>query len=463
MEIQHLDGSQERTVLIGMIMDSSVLGRISAKYERRMFESTWARIIADWCIDYYTKYSAPPRKAIQSLFETWADKYKNKETIELVSDFLETLSDEYESETELNSDYILDMAGEYFNRVRASQLSEKVLGDIDGGNTTKAVERIESFSRIEIGVGSGIDIFQDEEAIRDTFSEKSEPIIKYPGALGTFFDDMLERDGFVAFMGPEGCGKTWWLIDMAFRAMMQRKRVAFFEAGDMSQRQIIKRFMIRAAKHPKRAEIVKYPTGIYRDHGAEIASVEHSERIFDGPLSWQKAWTACAETIRKKVKTKKSLFKLSCHPNTSLNVGGIRSILQTWERDDWIPDVIFIDYADILLTDSPQFDFRNQVNDTWQRLRALSQETHCLVVTNTQADAGSYDTALLSRGNFSEDKRKAAHVTGMIGINVTSEEKEAGITRLNLTKLREGYFSSRRCVHVAGCLALGNPAVRSCL
>uniref|UniRef100_A0A6M3IPZ6 Putative helicase n=1 Tax=viral metagenome TaxID=1070528 RepID=A0A6M3IPZ6_9ZZZZ len=463
MQVETFDGSQERSILIAMIMNDSVLSRISAKYERGMFESVWARIISGWCVEYHEKYNHAPKKTVQGLFDVWAEKHKSKEAIELVSDFLGTLSDEYESGEEINSDYVIDVAGEYFNRVRALRLSEKIQGDIDSGNTSKAIERIEAFGRIEIGAGSGIDVFHDQAAIRDVFAEKKESIIKYPGALGVFFDDMLERDGFVSFMGPEGCGKTWWLIDMAFRAMLQRRRVAFFEVGDMSQRQVIGRLLTRASRHPKRACTVQYPTEIFKDSSKEMATVTFKEKVFDRPLSWQKARKSCEEMLRKRVKTSRSLFKLSCHPNSTMNVQGIKAILQSWQREDWVPDVICIDYADILLADAPSFDFRNQINDTWKRLRSLSQEWHCLVVTNTQADAKSYSAQLLDRANFSDDKRKNAHVTASIGINVSSQEKEAGITRLNLTKVREGYFSSKQCVHVAGCLALGNPAVRSCL
>ena len=56
----------------------------------------------------------------------------------------------------------------------------------------------------------------------------------------------------------------------------------------------------------------------------------------------------------------------------------------------------------------------NQINTTWKQLRALSQDRHCLVVTATQANAGSYTReAPMDRRSFSEDKRKLAHATGI--------------------------------------------------
>jgi hypothetical protein len=83
------------------------------------------------------------------------------------------------------------------------------------------------------------------------------------------------------------------------------------------------------------------------------------------------------------------------------------------------------------------------------------------VVTATQTDADSYDAKVLKRGNFSEDKRKYAHVTGMVGINQTDREKAEGLYRLNWVVLRELEFSESKCVWTAGCLAIGNPAIVS--
>jgi hypothetical protein len=81
----------------------------------------------------------------------------------------------------------------------------------------------------------------------------------------------------------------------------------------------------------------------------------------------------------------------------------------------------------------------------------------------TQAAARAYDQWLIRKGDFSEDKRKNAHVTGMIGINRTAAEKKKGIYRLNWVFLRDGVWTETQCVWTAGNLALGCPAMRSLL
>ena len=110
----------------------------------------------------------------------------------------------------------------------------------------------------------------------------------------------------------------------------------------------------------------------------------------------------------------------------------------------------------------PGLEGRDRIDETWKHLRFLSQMFHCLVVTATQSDTLCYNANIITKRNFSGDKRKNAHVTGMIGLNQKDpEEKEIGVTRLNWVVMRERAFSVHKCVYVAGCLAIANPAIRS--
>jgi replicative DNA helicase len=150
-------------------------------------------------------------------------------------------------------------------------------------------------------------------------------------------------------------------------------------------------------------------------------------------------------------------------PISTAKVSDIRLEIDEQIKHGWIPDVIVIDYADILApeTGTSGLDFRHQTNETWKALRRLSQDYHCLVITATQSDARSYDGKLLTMSNFSEDKRKLSHVTGVVGLNQSPEEKKNGIYRLNWVVLREGVYLEQNCITVAGCLGIANPAMIS--
>ena len=456
MKVTRHDGKAEGRILTALVVDDTVATHIAPKWrEGGMFRSRWANLIGGWCVDYARTYGKAPGAHIEDIFNGWAEKGPDDETVGLVDDFLGGLSGAYEDEAEsINSQYIIDQAGEHFNGVLIENTTEQALAYTRRGEGEKAVSVLNKWNRVELGVGAGVDVLVDADAVRQAFEDKADPLIKYPGALGRFFGDQLGRDEFVATTGATGRGKTWWLLDMAWMGLRQGRCVAFFEVGDMSQAQMLRRFACRAAQHPLKAPYeIEVPVGI-TNQGEGPADVETETKVFSGPLDAGKANKALKKMSRRRV----DKLRLSTHPNSSVNIHGIVSTLDSWERAGWVADVVIIDYADILAM-PPGFQpgDREAINETWKQMRNLSQARHCLVVTATQADAGSYGADLIRRGNFSDDRRKNDHVTAMFGINATEAEKELGITRLNWTKRREESYLESRCVHVAGCLHIGRP------
>lgn len=460
MRIKKKTSSDERQILIGMIVNDSVCGRLASHWKSNLFKNKWANLVAKWCVNYFEKYNKAPNKHIKNLYSSWSSKAKSKDLVELVEKFLASLSGEYETLNEdINSEYLIDLAGKHFNKVRIEQLAEEIQGDIDGGDSDKAWERLTITKPVEIGIQEGIDILGDEEAWRDAFENKPEPLITFSGDLGLFFEDRLERDGLISFMAPEKRGKSFWLIEMAYKAMLQRKKVLFFDAGDMSRNQILRRLASRIALRPMRATTVKIPTRMKVVGG--VPKVKFKTKTYKDNLSWQKVWKACEKVRTKKCKTTVPLFKVHCYPNGTLHLRMVEEIIKQHESEQWIPDVIVIDYADILNMNYNGVEGRDRIDMLWSHLRRISQMYHCLVITATQADADSYDKTTIGMKNFSNDKRKLAHVTGMIGLNMTDTEKDLDVIRLNWIVRREGFYSSRNCVFVAACRSLCRSAIVS--
>ncbi len=460
MKVEKRDGSTEKRILIGMIVDTIVLGKIAPKWEKGAFRSKWSNLVGSWCVEYYNSYGKAPGKAIQALYETWAEDNDDRDTTKLVEGFLTGLSGEYKSlREESNTNLIIDHAKKHFNKIRALRVAEGVQGDVDSGDVDKALERIKTFSQVEMGHGECIDFFLDKETFFKSFDAKAEPLIKYPGDLGRFFGNTLSRDSLVSFMAPEKRGKSTWLLDMAWRSCLQRRKTLYISLGDFSLDEVEMLLGVRAARHPLEPDTINYPILLEPNH--PTANVEFEERKFKDGLSRQQGWNAVQRTLTSKLKTKRSFLKVQCYPNSSMNVQGINAIVKGLEREDWTPDVLLLDYADILAPLDGRVDSRHQIDASWRGMKALTQVYHCLVVTATQSDADSYDTYLMSLNNFSEDKRKYAHVNGMIGLNATEEEKELGLMRLNWLQRRGAKFNRKAYIHVAGCMGLGNPCIKS--
>ena len=469
MKVQKRDGTNERTILIAMIVDKAVLGRIAAKWEKGgLFNNKWSNTIAGWCVDYFEKYDDAPKRAVEGLYESWASKHKGKDVLPNIENFLASLSKEYESKKEeINSDYVVEQAELYFKRIALERLTETIQGDIDSGNVEEAQKRLDSFHPPQLNGAMGINVLQDREAARQAFESRAEILVKYPDALGDFFQNSLAREEFIAFQGPTGVGKSFILADIGWRAMLQRRRVALFVLGDMGEKEVMTRFQVRAAKHPSYVRggfpaKLKIPSKITRKKGEMLAEVEYTIKEYDAPLTWGQGWKAL-QKAQERTRSNMPLLKLFVYPSLGLNVKEIEGILHRLARtEEWLADVVLVDYADNLASMAKTTEYRHQINDTWKRLRGTAQKYHCLLVTATQAAVSATRVHTQSRLDFGDDKRKIDESSSFFGINQTDEEKVRGIMRLNCMKMRgSDPGSSQRCVHLGGNLAVAAPFIVS--
>ncbi len=518
----------ENRIIIGLIVSDGFIQQVREFVRLDYFVSTEARSIADWCFSFYDTYEKAPGSAIHDVFQSKRRGDLSDDAADWYDLIFESLSAEAErGASAFNVEYLVAETEKYC-RERAFRLfTEDVLDGLDAGDLQSAEGALARFVLPERLQSQGLFPFSvDADHVRDVFSQQETQLVSFPGALDEFIGPLFTRDSFVAFMGPEKSGKSFWLMEVAFRALQSRRSVAFYQAGDMSERQMELRLYSRLTGAPVRKlrEFVLRPvldcawnqddscTLDHRVSGADpdlanvIASLpknqfgyiagcdsiadvieiveEHKEHTpcvacvrgshavnrFRGAV-WYSilpagmeafTWRDAYRKVLKFGKLHGKRFYLETHSNDSLTISGIKNSLDVQEKNTgFAPDVIVIDYADLLTTERRFSDERSAQNAIWKRLRALSQERHCCVITATQADASSYDARLLRRKNFSEDKRKYAHVTGMLGINQIDGERSRGLSRLNKLVVRDGAYSESRVVKVLECLELGRPALSS--
>lgn len=463
-----IDSSVERKLVIAMIVSKEFIARCRSALDPEYFSASHFKRIVSWCAKYYDRYKEAPQENIESIFHGWQEKGKAKEAeIEAVSDLLESLSGEYESQ-QLNVPFLVDMMNEFLVEKRLHQAKDNLEYALSQGDTKLGEKAILAYSSANIGSGSDVNPLADTDIWDSAYEEITDPLIKFGDkAADRFFRIALARDSLVGILAPEKRGKTWWCLEMAVRGLMNRRKVALFEVGDMSESQILRRLGTRLSARPSlklKDDVAQLPVSIER-HDQGVA-VKYKPKKVKG-VATAKASKQAAERFNRRhgLSPTDTHFKISTHPNTSVNVADINGILDKWMAEEqFIPDIIAIDYPDILSPEpgSSGKSTRDQINDTWKAMRRLSQERHCLVIAPTQADADSYKVRTLGPSNFSEDKRKSAHVTGIFGLNQTAEEKMKNVMRLNWIFLREGSFSITRCLNVAYCFPLGRAFCCSC-
>ncbi len=506
-----MDEFIERRIITGLIVSTDYIQQVYSFWNPKLLATPTSRLITSWCIEYFDQYRKAPGRDIEGIYTQKCKEGLQQDKAEWIEDILEGLSEEYERD-KFNVEYLADETRKYFQERHLKTFSDGIRNELDAGNIIEAEEIAIAYTSVSKETQSAIDPFVSATRFKEAFKEREKPLIEFPtvklgwNALGEFWNQELVRGGFVALMGPEKRGKTFMLMELALQAVKSGCNVVFFQAGDMTEAQQLRRLGIYLAmksdqarycrpmyvpvadcKHnqlnncnrPERqcdfgigGEISDYDDLVSayvehkdykpcRDCSAYEGSVWFEEKSGTNPVTWKEAYKKAIAFKRRH----STHFKLSTYPNETLTISEIKALLNIWERqENFVPDVIVVDYADILAPD-PDFsrlDFRNQNNKIWQRLRSLSQERHCLVITATQASASAYKKKgkVLRMSDFSEDKRKYAHVTAMYGLNQTIEQKKIGIMRINEIVVRDADFG-KADVKVLQRLQMGRPFLGS--
>jgi hypothetical protein len=88
-------------------------------------------------------------------------------------------------------------------------------------------------------------------------------------------------------------------------------------------------------------------------------------------------------------------------------------------------------------------------------LKNLSDSRHCLVMTASQTNRGSFDKKNVTQTDIAEDIRKIAHIDGGMALNQLPNEKRKGVMRVALIAGRDIDFDQMKTCIVLQNLQLG--------
>jgi len=456
VDIVRYSGDDERLALVGMCLNTQVLAAVASTWQPEVFSSRWSNVVAGWCVRHYNQFKeAPGQAGITAMFADWA-RSADKDTVDIVGKLVGSLDPNSLASTE----YTVELIAKIGLRNSTRSLAEKIQGALANGKIEEAAALSESWRRPQVGVATdGVFLAEDDNAIDagyDNFTP--EPLIAYPGALGKFFGPMLSRDSFIAFLAPSKRGKSTWLIELAWRGILAKKRVVYISLGDMSQAQVVRRFLHKAAKNPVMPGSFRIPTGL--TYEGKEPRVEYREHYTSQGMTKELAKIKLKAALEDDTKR----LRVVCKGAATTTAGDIAGMIERWADQGWVPDIVVTDYADIMAGLPSHKDQRERINYNWMEMRATSTRFHCLYLTATQADTAGMDAWLLGPTNFNGDRRILDHPTGVVGINATLYEKKMGVTRFNWVVLREEESQKDNPSHicgVAGNMVVGCPAIIS--
>ena len=195
VKITQADSWEEREIVTALITNDDFLKQTKEWIRPELFESPWAQIVAEWCLEWGANYSHAPNRNIERIF-----RKKTKSNLssldepqtELLREYLTWLSGQYEEreEIEQNTDYLIEqVAKPYFHRQALLHLVSDLRHEIDGNRLAEAESLLvrhnsdtqSSLQQITTELEEPFPT--DFESIESIFSSYTNPLISFTGGL----------------------------------------------------------------------------------------------------------------------------------------------------------------------------------------------------------------------------------------------------------------------------------------
>lgn len=477
------DGEIERTILTAMIVSSDFLTEVSNYLDSEYFENDYVRKVSEWVIDYFKNYGKAPFQHIEEIYHSQKHKIKDTER-QLVETLLISISEHYKQGDELNVDFLIDKSVIYFKQRELELTVSNINALLSRGKVNEAESLLLDFRRVGRLTSTWENPFS-EDSVYKVFEERKEPFLQFKGELGRFLKG-FQRGWLIGITAPFKKGKTWLLQEFGILGMFNRRKVVFFSL-EMTQNQMNERLYKRlTALGDKETGSILYPTFDcvlnqlnickyeYREGKGKLINRREDEKPkysdvknryepcsycrYKYPKKYEMAtwyisiekdafdYDNVAKSIRTVNKYHKDQMRVKCYPRFSASISDLKRDLDILEKvDGFIPDIIVVDYADILKADDSQLTGTAKEDDIWMKLAGLAGERHVLVVTATQATKEAMDAPTVTHKHTAKWVGKLAHVNLMLAMSQTPAEKVEGVMRLNYIVHRHEDFGDK-CV-----------------
>lgn len=395
------DKTFEEKIPQAIIVDNIWGEQLMEVFDPELFELVYVEKIGEILRDHYYSYKTFPSLA---LLESICSRDIEDETLsKRCVDYLNKMK---KNPLNGDEDYVKEKTLEFFRqRVVAQALHDEILPRIEAGTN---LEDIVSIFQSAVSKGTSRNIgydYNDDEEIR--FEERMEK--KVP-TLWTYLDEILGggwgEKRLITWIGSAGAGKSTALAACGAGALMAGKTVIHYTL-----------------------ELDEIETA--RKYDAVITGVEINNICGSKEKVLYSLKQKLPESARLIIKE---------YPMKSASIQTIKSHISRLKLKGIIPDVIIIDYGDLLrnVEHNSKEEKRHGLEAIWQDMKALAQTLGIPVITATQTNRSGYQADLITPDQVSEDFSKIMTADVIITMARNMEQKASGIGKMYIAKNRQG-------------------------
>lgn len=391
-------GKSFQESLAHLIMDQRVFSdQIAEVLSIDFFELKYLQVFVDKLLKYKQKYGVHPSKeAMLAVLRTELDG-ENAATQKQTRDFFARI---YKSEIEVGGEeYIKETALDF---CRKQKLKEAMI---------KSVKLLESSSFDEISdvindalkLGSSTDFGYDYKA---DFEDRFKIKVRNPVSTGWKTIDELTKGGLGSgelgvVIAPTGAGKSMVLVHLGAQALLEGKTVVHYT-------------------------LELAPTVIASRYDSCLTGIPLSQLF------------SSKEGIYETVKDIEGQLIVKEYPTKSASPNVIRNHLERLMQRDIKPDLIIVDYADLLRPNVVRKEKRHELETIYEDLRGIAQEMSCPCYTASQTNRSGLNAEVITMESISEAFNKCFVADFIFSVSRTIEDKNNNGGRVFLAKNRNG-------------------------
>jgi len=144
------------------------------------------------------------------------------------------------------------------------------------------------------------------------------------------------------------------------------------------------------------------------------------------------------EEIREYLRDIDGTLIVKEYPTKTATTNTIRAHLQKLKQQDIIPDMIIVDYADLLKTLSTRSEKREELESIYEELRAIMMENQVVGWTASQTNRTGLQAEIITMQSISEAFNKCFVADLIFSVSRTADDKQTNGGRIYIAKNRNG-------------------------
>ena len=308
-----------------------------------------------------------------------------------------------------NHDYYLDLVEEFAKEQAVKDAILKSVDHLKKKNFGAIEDEVRNAFSINRNVDLGTDYFSGVRERWERLNTASiVPKFRTPfETLNEALEGGLAHKEMAMVVAPPGVGKSLFLANQAARSVLDGHNVLYVSL-EMAEDRVAQRLdsiftRIQQRELNKRVDDIEERLGII-----------------------SKQWEQRGKLIVKEFPTKR------------LTVTGLRAFLnQLKNYQDFSPDVIIVDYLELMKTENDMAEYQSQERLA-QELRGIASEYESLVWTATQTNREGKKVNIITDAELADSYGKIRVCDLVFSINQTEQEFDQGSARLYLMKSRNG-------------------------